>query len=314
MLSTFISYSQSCLFSSTLSSPLLYLYYLPHLFHRHTHNLLLSLPPLPTPGTGLVHTAPGHGQEDYLTGLKYGLPLLSPVNDMGCFTEEAGERFVGKDVLGDGNTDVIVALGEVGVLIKEEVNDVLFYSVLFLRFTGALLVCAFSLYPCLLPFLCFILPFLTPRVFLHESTLNPLSSPRSPVLSSPSLSSPNSPPTALSSPLLNSLYSPSTLLTPFPTTPQAYPHKYPYDWRTKKPTIFRATEQWFASVGTFRADALEAIEKVGRRRRLFSVLCSFLLRLLLNLFFIVSRGNRKDGEKPRLCSVLYSVLFSLLLV
>ena len=73
-------------------------------------------------GTGLVHTAPGHGQEDYLTGLKYGLPLLSPVNDMGCFTEEAGERFVGKDVLGDGNTDVITALGECGVLIKEEVR------------------------------------------------------------------------------------------------------------------------------------------------------------------------------------------------
>ena len=45
-------------------------------------------------GTGLVHTAPGHGQEDYLTGLKYNLPLLSPVNDMGCFTEEAGEKYV----------------------------------------------------------------------------------------------------------------------------------------------------------------------------------------------------------------------------
>ena len=41
---------------------------------------------------------------------------------MGCFTEEAGERFVGKDVLGDGNTDVIAALGECGVLIKEEVG------------------------------------------------------------------------------------------------------------------------------------------------------------------------------------------------
>ena len=47
---------------------------------------------------------------------------MSPVNDMGCFTEEAGERFVGKDVLGDGNTDVITALGECGVLIKEEVR------------------------------------------------------------------------------------------------------------------------------------------------------------------------------------------------
>ena len=41
---------------------------------------------------------------------------------MGCFTEEAGERFAGKDVLGDGNTDVILALGEAGVLIKEEVS------------------------------------------------------------------------------------------------------------------------------------------------------------------------------------------------
>jgi isoleucyl-tRNA synthetase len=42
-------------------------------------------------GTGLVHTAPGHGQEDYATGLKYGLELLSPVDDVGKFTIEAGE-------------------------------------------------------------------------------------------------------------------------------------------------------------------------------------------------------------------------------
>lgn len=50
-------------------------------------------------GTGLVHTAPGHGQEDYVTGLKYGLPLLSPVDDAGKFTAEAGERFAGLSVL-----------------------------------------------------------------------------------------------------------------------------------------------------------------------------------------------------------------------
>lgn len=50
-------------------------------------------------GTGLVHTAPGHGQEDYVTGLKYGLPLLSPVDDAGRFTVEAGERFKGMSVL-----------------------------------------------------------------------------------------------------------------------------------------------------------------------------------------------------------------------
>jgi isoleucyl-tRNA synthetase len=39
-------------------------------------------------GTGLVHTAPGHGQEDYVVGLEYGLPVYSPVDDDGCFTTE----------------------------------------------------------------------------------------------------------------------------------------------------------------------------------------------------------------------------------
>ncbi|MHC5728426.1 MAG: class I tRNA ligase family protein, partial [Nostoc sp.] len=38
-------------------------------------------------GTGLVHTAPGHGQEDYIVGLRYGLPILAPVDDNGNFTE-----------------------------------------------------------------------------------------------------------------------------------------------------------------------------------------------------------------------------------
>ena len=113
-------------------------------------------------GTGLVHTAPGHGQEDYLTGQKYGLPLLSPVDDAGRFTKEAGPRFEGMDVLGDGNEEVIKALEECGALILME----------------------------------------------------------------------------------------------------PYPHKYPYDWRTKKPTIFRATDQWFASVDSFRHEALAAIERV----------------------------------------------------
>ena len=113
-------------------------------------------------GTGLVHTAPGHGAEDYKVGLAHGLPLLSPVDDMGCFTDDAGSRFAGLDVLGSGNTEVITALQETGSLIKAE----------------------------------------------------------------------------------------------------DYAHKYPYDWRTKKPTIFRATEQWFASVSTFRDDALHAINEV----------------------------------------------------
>ncbi|WP_375468780.1 isoleucine--tRNA ligase [uncultured Nostoc sp.] len=112
-------------------------------------------------GTGLVHTAPGHGQEDYIVGQRYGLPILAPVDDNGNFTEEAGE-FAGLNVLGDGNQAVIDALTEAGSLLKEE----------------------------------------------------------------------------------------------------PYPHKYPYDWRTKKPTIFRATEQWFASVEGFREEALKAIATV----------------------------------------------------
>ena len=65
-------------------------------------------------GTGMVHTAPGHGQDDYLTGLKYGLELLSPVNDAGCFTSEAGPELEGLSVLGDGNLAVIEKLKESG--------------------------------------------------------------------------------------------------------------------------------------------------------------------------------------------------------
>jgi hypothetical protein len=70
-------------------------------------------------GTGLVHTAPGHGQEDYITGQKYGLPLLSPVDDNGDFTSEAGQ-FAGLNVLGDGNTAVVTALDSQSALLLEE--------------------------------------------------------------------------------------------------------------------------------------------------------------------------------------------------
>lgn len=111
-------------------------------------------------GTGLVHTAPGHGQEDYVVGQRYGLPILSPVDADGNFTSEAG--FAGANVLNDGNEVVIQALSKAGSLLKEE----------------------------------------------------------------------------------------------------PYTHKYPYDWRTKKPVILRATEQWFASVEGFRDEALKAIATV----------------------------------------------------
>ncbi len=51
----------------------------------------------PDEGTGIVHTAPGHGHEDFATGKKYGLPILCPVDEAGIFTEEAGE-FAGKPI------------------------------------------------------------------------------------------------------------------------------------------------------------------------------------------------------------------------
>ncbi len=112
-------------------------------------------------GTGLVHTAPGHGVEDFNVGQRYGLPVLCPVDEVGNFTEEAG-KFAGLNVLKTANEAIIESLTEAKSLLKEE----------------------------------------------------------------------------------------------------AYVHKYPYDWRTKKPTIFRATEQWFASVAGFREEALAAIEQV----------------------------------------------------
>ncbi|HEY9889369.1 MAG TPA: isoleucine--tRNA ligase, partial [Candidatus Obscuribacterales bacterium] len=112
-------------------------------------------------GTGLVHTAPGHGQEDFQVGQRYGLAVLCPVDERGDMTAEAGP-FEGLNVLTDANPAVIKALAAAGALLKE-------------------------------------LP---------------------------------------------------------------YEHKYPYDWRTKKPTIFRATEQWFASVEGFRDEALKAIQAV----------------------------------------------------
>ncbi len=70
-------------------------------------------------GTGCVHTAPGHGQEDYESGVQYGLEIYSPVNDDGCFTPEV-PFFAGQFVF-DANTSVNKKLAEVGALLKEEV-------------------------------------------------------------------------------------------------------------------------------------------------------------------------------------------------
>ncbi len=70
-------------------------------------------------GTGLVHTAPGHGREDYETGLKYGLDIYSPLDDNGDFTEDVG-LFAGQNVSDkQTNLNVINALDEAGALIHQ---------------------------------------------------------------------------------------------------------------------------------------------------------------------------------------------------
>ncbi|MCF6157757.1 MAG: isoleucine--tRNA ligase [wastewater metagenome] len=66
-------------------------------------------------GTGCVHIAPGHGQEDYLTGIKYHLPVISPVNAVGVFTDEAGE-FAGQNIR-EGNATITKKLEDTGSLL-----------------------------------------------------------------------------------------------------------------------------------------------------------------------------------------------------
>lgn len=68
-------------------------------------------------GSGLVHTAPGHGSEDYQTGLKYNLEIIMPVDAIGRFDDSAGE-FAGLNVY-DANSDIIKRLVGSGALLSE---------------------------------------------------------------------------------------------------------------------------------------------------------------------------------------------------
>ncbi len=68
-------------------------------------------------GTGCVHTAPGHGREDYITGLNYDLPVLSPVGNDGRFTDEAGP-YAGEFIY-DANPKINADMAASGALIKE---------------------------------------------------------------------------------------------------------------------------------------------------------------------------------------------------
>lgn len=111
-------------------------------------------------GTGCVHTAPGHGADDFIVGQKYGLEVLCPVDGQGRFTKEAFQ-FEGLTT-DEGNKEICKALEERGALV-------------------------------------------------HFAMFN---------------------------------------------------HQYPTCWRCHTPILFRATEQWFASIDGFRREALAAIDSV----------------------------------------------------
>src|SRR5712675_1809227 len=71
-------------------------------------------------GTGAVHVAPGHGADDYVLGMEHNLPILSPVDDHGRFTDEAGlPNLTGKYVF-EANPDIVKLLRERGLLLGEE--------------------------------------------------------------------------------------------------------------------------------------------------------------------------------------------------
>ena len=71
-------------------------------------------------GTGAVHIAPGHGKDDYIAGQANGLPVLSPVDDFGKFTEDVGvPAWVGKYVF-DANAEIVTFLRENGSLLAEQ--------------------------------------------------------------------------------------------------------------------------------------------------------------------------------------------------
>lgn len=82
---------------------------------RHSPVVLADYVTLDT-GTGIVHTAPGHGWDDYLTGIKYGIDIYCPVDEAGRFTAEVPE-FAGQRVL-DANPAVIELLREKDRLVQ----------------------------------------------------------------------------------------------------------------------------------------------------------------------------------------------------
>jgi len=91
-----------------------------HPFLDRTGRVLAADFVTPDTGTGLVHIAPGHGADDYALGMEHKLPILSPVDDHGRFTEEASlPNLTGKYVF-DANRDIVELLRERGMLLGEQ--------------------------------------------------------------------------------------------------------------------------------------------------------------------------------------------------
>lgn len=87
-----------------------------HPFLDRTGMIILGTHVTADAGTGCVHTAPGHGQDDYVVGTRYGLPVISPINNKGVLTEDAGQ-FAGMFYL-KANKPIVAHITETGHLLK----------------------------------------------------------------------------------------------------------------------------------------------------------------------------------------------------
>ena len=87
-----------------------------HPFLDRTGMIILGTHVTADAGTGCVHTAPGHGQDDYVVGTRYGLPVISPINNKGVLTEDAGQ-FAGMFYL-KANKAIVAHITETGHLLK----------------------------------------------------------------------------------------------------------------------------------------------------------------------------------------------------
>jgi len=92
---------------------------LKHPFYKREVPVVLGEHVTTESGTGLVHTAPAHGPDDYLIGKAYNLPLINPVQANGCFAEDV-ELFAGLSVL-KANDSILAVLSEKGVLLAQDI-------------------------------------------------------------------------------------------------------------------------------------------------------------------------------------------------